>query len=96
MNISPVKFVSAWLPIAMSLAALSIVLGHIALFGVAREADEGAAAHTWQLLMAAQLPIIGFFMLKWLPRAPRQTLSVFALQVVAALAAAAPVYLLGL
>ena len=41
-----------WIPIGMSLAALALVLGHIALYGTAREADEGAAAHLWQLLMA--------------------------------------------
>src|SRR5205809_7380937 len=40
---------SAFLPIAMSLAALALVLGHIALFGITHEADEGAAAHIWQL-----------------------------------------------
>jgi hypothetical protein len=33
---------------------------------------------------------------KWLPRAPRQTLYVLALQVIAVLAAMAPVYFLGL
>lgn len=76
----------------MSLAALVLVLGHIASFGVAREADEGAAAHLWQLLMAGQLPVIAYFALKWLPRAPGPTLRALALQAVAALAACAPVY----
>ena len=80
----------------MSLAALAIVLGHIALFGVTREADEGAAAHLWQLLMAGQLPIVAFFAIKWLPRRPSQALLVLALQAGAALAALAPVYLLNL
>jgi hypothetical protein len=87
---------SAVLPVAMSLAALAIVLGHVALFGAAREADEGTAAHLWQLLMAAQLPIIGYFAIRWLPRAPRRALPVLALQLLAALAALAPVFLLGL
>jgi hypothetical protein len=80
----------------MSLAALVIVLGHVAMFGAAREADEGAAAHLWQLLMAGQLPIIAFFALKWLPQMPKQALQVMALQIVAALAALAPVYFLNL
>jgi hypothetical protein len=87
---------SAVLPVAMSLVALAIVLGHVALFGAAREADEGTAAHLWQLLMAAQLPIIAWFAARWLPRAPGQALLVLALQLVAALAALAPVFLLGL
>jgi len=54
----------------MSLVALGLVLGHIAMFGGAREADEGAAAHLWQLLMAGQIPVIAFFAIKWLPRTP--------------------------
>lgn len=44
MNVSPMKQPSAWLPIAMSVAALALVLGHIAIFGAVREADEGTAA----------------------------------------------------
>jgi hypothetical protein len=91
MNISIIKKPSAWLPMAMSLVALALVLGHIAMFGVAPEADEGTAAHIWQILMAAQVPIVAFFAVKWLPRTPKQTLLVLALQSGAALAALAPV-----
>ena len=80
----------------MSLAALAVVLAHVALYGAAREADEGAAAHIWQILMAAQLPLIAFFAIKWLPRTPGQALLVLALQACAALAALAPVFLLNL
>jgi hypothetical protein len=87
---------SAFLPVAMSLAALATVLAHVAIFGAAREADEGTAAHIWQLLMIAQLPIIAFFAIKWLPRTPRQALRILALQAGAALAALAPVFLLDL
>ena len=82
---------SAWLPLAMSLAALALVLGHAAMFGVVHETDEGTAAHIFQLLMAAQVPIVIFFALKWLPRLPRETLLVLALQAGAALAAIAAV-----
>ena len=42
---------SAFLPLVMSCAALATVLVHIALFGAVREADEGTAAHIFQLLM---------------------------------------------
>jgi len=89
-----IKRPSAFVPVAMSLAALAIVLVHIIKSGVAREADEGTAAHLWQLLMAAQIPIIAFFAIRWLPQSPRSALPVLALQAVAALAALAPVYLL--
>jgi len=96
MNISIMKKLSAFLPLAMSFAALATVLVHVAMFGVAREADEGTAAHIWQILMAAQIPIVAFFAIKWLPRTPRQALLVLALQGGAALAALAPVFFLNL
>ena len=96
MDTSTLRKPSALLPLAMSLAALATVLVHVALFGAAREADEGAAAHIWQLLMAGQVPIIAFFAVKWLPRTPRRALPVLALQVAAVVAALAPVYLLSL
>ena len=87
---------SAFLPVVMSLAALAIVIIHILRFGTAPEADEGTSAHLWQILMAGQLPIIAFFAIKWLPANPKPALGVLALQLVAALAAAAPVFYLGL
>jgi hypothetical protein len=85
---------SALIPLAMSAAALMLVLGHLAIYGPARQADEGAAAHLWQLLMAGQIPIIAFFAIKWLPRTPGQALVILILQAVAGLAAAAPVFVL--
>jgi len=83
---------SAFIPLAMSLTALTLVLAHIAIFGSAREADEGPTAHLWQILMAGQLPVLAFFAIKWLPRAPRQTLYVLGLQAGAVLASMAPVF----
>ena len=87
---------SAVAPVAMSLVALAVVLGHVARYGVTREADEGTAAHLFQLLLVAQLPIIAWFAIRWLPREPGAALRVLALQLAAGLAALAPVYLLGL
>jgi len=86
-----VRHPSALIPIAMSLTALALVLGHIAIYGPAREADEGAVAHLWQILMAAQLPVLPLFAVKWLRRAPKQALGVLALQAGAVLSAMAPV-----
>jgi hypothetical protein len=54
----------------MSFAALALVLGHTAMYGVVHEADEGTPAHIFQLLMAAQLPIVACFAIEWLPRNP--------------------------
>jgi hypothetical protein len=85
MDLASIKRPSAFLPIVMSLTALAIVLGDIALYGIVRQADEGSAAHLFQLLIAGQIPIVAFFAVKWLPRAPRQALQVLALQAGAAL-----------
>ena len=85
---------SAFLPLAMSFGALATVLIYVAMFGPAPQADEGTAAHIWQILMAGQIPIIGFFALKWLPRTPKEALLVLVLQGSAALMALAPVFLL--
>jgi hypothetical protein len=85
---------SAFLPIAMSLTAIAVIGIHIAISGTAPQADEGTAAHLWQLLMAAQVPIIAFFVIRRLPQAPRAALPVLAAQFVTALAALAPVYFL--
>lgn len=89
---------SAFLPLAMSLAALVLVLGHVWLVGVAaaRQPDEGAIAHVFQLLLVAQVPLVLFFAVKWLPRAPRISLPVLALQAVAVIAALSPVYFFNL
>ena len=88
------KVPSAFLPLAMSFGALATVLIYVAIFGPAPQADEGTAAHIWQILMAGQLPIIGFFAVKWLPRTPKEALLVLVLQGGAACMALAPVLLL--
>jgi len=89
MRQSLMKQPSASLPIAMSLMALVLVLGHAALFGIVHETDEGTAAHVFQLLMVAQLPLVAFFAFKWLPKRPSQARKVLAIQLVAAFAALA-------
>jgi hypothetical protein len=83
---------SALIPIAMSAGALGTVIGYATMFGTARQADEGAAAHIWQLLMVGQVPVAAVFAVKWLPAAPRQALTVMTLQTGAALAAMFPVW----
>lgn len=92
MDIALLRRPSALIPLALSLAALAIVISYASMFGTARQADEGTAAHLWQLLMAGQVPVVAFFAIKWLPAAPRQALAVLALQVGAALAAMFPVW----
>jgi len=88
------KHPSAFLPVAMSLGALASVLGFLALHGPAPQADEGAAGHIRQLLLACQVPIVVFFAFKWVPQSQRQAVPILALQVGAALAVLASVFLL--
>jgi hypothetical protein len=96
MELSTLRRPSALLPIGMSLAALGLVVGHTILFGSGHEPDEGAAAHLWQVLMAGQLPIVTFFVVRHVPDRPGPGLAVLGLQGSAWLAAAAPVFLLRL
>ncbi len=87
---------SGFLPIAMSLCAMALVAGVVTLHGVVHETDEGAAAHVFQLLVVAQLPILAFFAVKWLSRDRAAAVSVIALQAVAVGLALLPVWALGL
>jgi hypothetical protein len=86
---------SGFLPVAMSSVALLLVLAHVATVGIEPQADEGAAAHLWQLLMVGQLPLIAYSGVRWVPPAPRQGLIVLVTQLAFALVAAIPVVLLG-
>lgn len=83
---------SAFLPLLMSVTVLTLIVVHIARFGTLHEADEGAEAHLFQILMPAQIPIIVFFAAKWLPRSRTQALTVLTLQVAAALVVFAVVF----
>jgi hypothetical protein len=94
MNPPLLKQPSAYVPVIMSLAGLTLVLVHAARYGVVHEADEGTSAHLFQILMVAQLPVIAFFAFKWLPRAPGSALKVLALQAAAGIAAFASVFFL--
>src|SRR5438067_1065168 len=87
---------SAIVPIAMSLCALSVVLVAIANGSAKPQPDEGAAAHIWQLLIAGQLPFLGWFAVRWLTRDFKAALPVLALQLLAFVAALFPVWYFGL
>ena len=67
-------------------------VGHAAIFGIVYEADEGAAAHIWQILIAGQIPFVIYFMFKWLPERAKESMLVLALLAVTWLANFADVY----
>jgi len=83
---------SAWLPVVMSVLALVIVVEHLAVYGTVREPDEGGAAHFFQLLMTGQLPFVAWHVARWLPKDPGPGAKILALQILAWLAAIAPVW----
>lgn len=98
MDLTARQLFSRWsglLPIALSLAALG-VLGLALAAGANEQSDEGTFTHLWQLLVFGQVPIVGWFAVRWVPIAPRSGLVVLGAQIIAGLAALAPVYLLHL
>ena len=83
---------SAALPVVMSLAALSLVAGYIDTSGGKRETDEGALAHIFQLLVVAQVPVVGFFILRWIRTNAMACLIILGIQALALAAALFPVW----
>lgn len=77
----------AWLPFLLSLAAFALVAGYVVLVGLDQPAptDEGTPAHLFQLLMVADAIVIAIFVVRWLPRAPKETALIVALQLCVAL-----------
>ena len=94
MNNSSMRQASAIVPVVMSLAALTILLAHVALYGIERGADEHAAAHIFQLLMVAQVPVVAYFAVRWARRAPAREWPVLAIQLSAWSVTCAAAYLL--
>jgi hypothetical protein len=95
MNSRTAKRVSGFAPIVMSLAALALVADGVIQYGNHPPADEGWQAHIFQILMAAQLPIIFAFVgANW--RSLRQHLPILAAQVLLWLAALGSVRLFSL
>ena len=76
----------------MSLAILVMVVTTLSMSGVTRQADEGTAAHIFQLWLVIEVVAVAAFAVEWLPRRPRAALFVLLVQILCALAACAPVF----
>ncbi|MGA8575651.1 MAG: hypothetical protein WB609_08225 [Candidatus Cybelea sp.] len=83
---------TGFLPLAISTAFLVPLLVGIAKGTLVREADEGSAAHLFQLLLPLQLVVIAWFAASWLPKRPRSAAQVLCLQGAAFLAVLSIVY----
>lgn len=90
------KLPSAFVPLAMSCAALITVLLHLQLSGAAQEPDEGVAAHIFQILIVAQIPFTALFAWRFVPMAPKSAITVISLQACAVVIAIFPVWWLKL
>ncbi|HEY8829516.1 MAG TPA: hypothetical protein VIM83_02840 [Candidatus Limnocylindria bacterium] len=91
------RWLGAILPLLMTLTVVAAGLIEAAQAGgFVRQPDEGTAAHLFQILMPAQIPIIAIFAATQLPRHPRWAGSILALQIGAALALFAAVFSLRL
>jgi hypothetical protein len=82
--------IAARVPLVCSLAAFAVVVTALVTGWQTHDADEGAAAHLFQLLIVAQLPFVAAFLLTadWRRFAPARVL---ALQLGALVLALAPV-----
>ena len=77
---------SAWIPLVMSASALLLVVGYMGLFGVQKSSgDESSVARLFQLLLAGQLPIIGYFAVKWFPKHQKEAVQIVVIQILVAL-----------
>lgn len=85
-----------WGPIVLSGAAIILLLVALTTGWERGLKDEGAVAHTWQLLIALQVPLVAVFLVTTDWRKPRTVVSTLALQAVALGLALAPVFLLHL
>lgn len=84
---------SAWVPIVLSLGILAMELWFLMLAGPPQpEADEGVAAHLFQLWLVAEFFLVAFFAVKWVPQTPKQAFPILALQITLVLAGMFPVF----
>ena len=89
---------TAYCPVGMSLMALLVVLIAVAVGATTSVApdgrpDEGPAAHVFQILIVAQLPIVAAFIWRWARGSARGALQVLMLQALSLVLALAPVFI---
>ncbi len=90
----PISRWNAWLPLVMSDAALVLVIVHFARFGSVPAADGGLAFSVFQVLIGAQIPVIAYFAITWMPKRPGPALLVLMVQAVDLAVALGALYLL--
>jgi hypothetical protein len=84
---------SGWIPIAMSAAAIALLVLALTTGWERGLKDEGAMAHSWQLLVGLQVPLIVAFLATSDWRAPLRIFAILGLQVLGLVVAMTPVAL---
>ena len=87
MDVSLLKKPSAAIPIAISFAAITLVLVHRSLVISGDDSEVAGFSRAFRVILALQIPLILYFLYRWLPRKPNDALRVLALQVGAAFVA---------
>ncbi len=84
---------SAWIPLVLTLGIMGMFLFYIVVAGPPEpQADEGIAAHLFQLWLVVEAVLVTLFAVKWLPREPKQALIILTLQILGVAAACFPVF----
>lgn len=87
MDVSLLKKPSAAIPIVISFAATMLVLVHRSLTLSGDESEVATFSQAFRVILALQIPLVLYFLYRWLPRKPNDALRVLAMQAVAALVA---------
>src|SRR4051812_2659358 len=90
---SLIKKPSAWVPLVLSVLILLMELYFLAFAGPPQpEADEGAAAHLFQIWLVLEFFLVMFFAARWLPKKPFPALRILIIQIAAVLGGMFPVF----
>ena len=77
------KSPSAFVPVAMSLIALLLVVLHAAIFGITHQSDSSPVSLIFEIVMTAQLPVILFLAVTRLRSDPKPTVRILLVQAAA-------------
>lgn len=83
--------IAALAPMIMSAAAIVLVSAALVTGWERGLKDEGAVAHTWQLLVGLQVPVIALYLATVNWKKPKRAFAIVAIQAAALVLALAPV-----
>ena len=84
---------SAWVPIELSALVLLTEIYFLKFGGVPQpQADEGAAAHLFQIWLVIEFVAVLLFAVRWVPKKPFPATRILIIQIAAALGGTVPVF----